>query len=51
MKAPICSCGLSMKERRNKVTGKPFYGCAKFGRGGCGETVRHEDVDRSNADE
>lgn len=38
-KAPICSCGIPMKERRNKATGKPFLGCAKFGKGGCGETA------------
>lgn len=28
-----------MVERRRKTDGKRFYGCAKFGKGGCGETV------------
>lgn len=44
-KAPICSCGNSMVERRNKVTGQKFYGCAKFAKGGCGETADHEEED------
>lgn len=45
MKAPICNCGIQMVERRNKTTSQLFYGCAKFGKGGCGETAEHEDTE------
>lgn len=34
-----------MKERTNKRTGQRFYGCAKFGKGGCGETLNLGDPD------
>lgn len=43
--APICSCGNQMVERRRKTDGKPFYGCAKFGRGGCTDTANTSDSD------
>jgi hypothetical protein len=38
-----------MKERTNKVTGKRFYGCAKFGKGGCGETAELDPEDRATS--
>lgn len=38
MTTPLCSCGIPMKEKTNKVTRQKFYGCAKFSKGGCGET-------------
>ncbi len=47
-----------MKENTNKVTRQKFYGCAKFSKGGCGETASVEgtsaeamDHDRQNAEE
>lgn len=42
--APTCSCSLKMVKRQNKITGKSFWGCIKFGKGGCGETASHEDA-------
>ena len=37
-----------MLEKTNKVTRQKFYGCAKFGKGGCGETASHEDEEDSD---
>lgn len=50
-KAPVCSCGIQMVERRNKATGQTFFGCAKFGRGGCGETASTSDSDYGDDNE
>lgn len=33
-----------MVERRRKTDGKRFYGCAKFGKGGCGQTTGFGDA-------
>lgn len=43
--APICECGNAMVLRKRKTDGKPFYGCAKFGKGGCTETANTSDAD------
>ena len=45
MNAPICSCGNAMVIRRRKSDGQEFYGCAKFGRGGCTDTANTSDAD------
>lgn len=43
MTTPLCFCLRPMVQRTNKATGQKFYGCAKFSKGGCGETAEHED--------
>lgn len=50
-KAPICSCGIQMVERRNKATGQTFLGCKNFGKGGCGETSSTSDTDYGDGNE
>lgn len=38
-----------MVERTNKQTGQKFYGCAKFGRGGCNETEQFKPEERDTS--